>query len=130
MQGAGDSPPVFLSMDVEAVATGPGHNDREPCWVAVVNERGDELLNLKIKVENCFSALTSITGVTKEELDEAGLPFSEVQRQVKDCMGPNVVLVGQRVQGDIDWMQVTLIYDVNASFGSNFKANLIQFSIP
>lgn len=96
----------FVSIDVEAVASGPGHNDRVPCWVAVVNEKGDVLLDAKIKVDDIFSPLTEITGVTVEMLQEEGRPFDEVILEVHSLLGPHITIVGQSIQGDIDWLRL------------------------
>jgi hypothetical protein len=105
-----------VSIDVEAAATGYGHNDRAPCWVAVVNEQGVELLNRKILVPGCVSALTAISGVTVQQLEEEGLPFDHVRDEVISLLGPDVVLVGQSIQNDIDWMQL--------EEGRHFKASI------
>lgn len=46
-----------MSIDVECVATGKGHSDLSPCWVAVVNSSIEVLVNVVIKVENFYHSL-------------------------------------------------------------------------
>lgn len=96
----------YISIDVECIASGPGHNDRVPCWVAAVDETGSVLLNAKISVDpnSIFSTLTHITGVTSEMLEREGQPILEVMERLYSVLGPEVVIVGQSVQGDVDWL--------------------------
>ena len=96
----------FISIDVEAVATGKGHDDRAPCWVAVVNEQGDILLDSKIAVENIYSPMTVITGVTREMLLEEGKPMDQVIQSVHSLLDANVTLVGQSPSNDIKWLSL------------------------
>ena len=63
-------PPTYISVDVEAAATGYGHSDREPCWIAVVDVHGTELLNIVVDVPQLVSPMTSITGLTTETFSQ------------------------------------------------------------
>jgi hypothetical protein len=98
--------PRYVSVDVECVASGRGHNDRTPCWVVVVNEKCEVLLDCKIKIEaeKVFSPLTHITGVTVDMLLSEGEERDIVMQRVRALLGPEVTLVGQSVQGDVDWL--------------------------
>jgi len=101
---------VLISIDVEAAAIGRTHSysDRKPCWVAVVDSEGKELLNLVIQVPNMVSPLTKVTGLTREDI-EKGVPLDEALKRVHSLLiglGNNVTLVGQRIDGDISWMQL------------------------
>lgn len=46
--------------------------------------------------------LTPITGLTVDEI-AAGIPFERAQAQLKSFCGPDTVIVGQGVTGDIEW---------------------------
>jgi len=97
----------YYSMDVEAVATGYGHSDRAPAWVSVVDEDGNVLLDERIRVPHCVSALTSLTGLSTDDVRTCGSTFSEVRAKVIDILGgPDAVLVGQSICGDVDWMKL------------------------
>lgn len=101
-------PPTYISIDVEAAATGYGHSDREPCWIAVVDVQGTELLNIVVDVPQLVSPMTSITGLTTEQI-RAGIPLADALHRVHTLLcslGPNVVLVGQSPEGDIKWLQL------------------------
>jgi len=61
--------PKILALDVECAATGPGHNDRAPCRIAVVNDELETIFDVVVKVEpECFSPMTAITGLTRDEI--------------------------------------------------------------
>ncbi|GIQ83498.1 hypothetical protein KIPB_004832 [Kipferlia bialata] len=93
-----------LALDVECVANGKGHNDRVPCWVVIVNEKGRVLLDLKIKVTDMVSPLTRFSGVTAAMLRSA-LPLDTVMRRVHKVLNsPAITLVGQSIENDIAWL--------------------------
>jgi hypothetical protein len=119
---------TFVSIDVEAAAIGKTHAycDRAPCWVAIVDSEGNELLNLVIDVPNLVSPLTKVTGVTAAEIHD-GVPLDDALKQVHDLLcglSTNVTVVGQSVQGDIDWLQLemgvhyTRVMDLSEAFKS------------
>ena len=92
-----------MSVDVECVANGFGHNDRTPSWVAVVDAAGAGVYKSTIAVANVVSYLTPITGQKPGDLDGAP-PFAAVQARVKAVLGPDVVLVGQGIAHDVAWL--------------------------
>ena len=93
-----------MSVDVEAVASGPGHKDRVPAWVAVVDGSGATILDRIISVDTIFSPLTMVTGLTLEDIKTRGAELTEVLAAVRAELGSDVVLVGQNVQSDVDWL--------------------------
>jgi hypothetical protein len=119
---------TFISIDVEAAAIGRTHSysDRAACWVVVIDSAGSELLNLVINVPNMVSPLTKVTGLTAVEI-QAGIPLADAVERVQSLLcnlSTNVTLVGQSVQGDIDWLQLKKdihyknIVDLSESFKS------------
>ena len=50
------------------MTSGKGHNDRAPCSIAAVNEKGDTILSLVVKCTDIYSPLTQITGLTREDI--------------------------------------------------------------
>lgn len=65
-----------FSIDVECVATGIQHNARSVAQVALVDEWCRPIYNAYIKQEQpVVSYLTPLTGITKEVLEEHGLPL-------------------------------------------------------
>ena len=95
----------FVSIDVEAAATGRGHNDRAPCRVAIVDRLERTLYHTIIQVPNLYSPLTELTGLTANEI-RRGCTLDQALRDVRSFLGPNVVIVGQRPQGDVKWLQL------------------------
>jgi len=93
-----------ICVDVECVATGKGHNDRTMCWIGAVDVNGNVLLDVKIKVPNMHSPLTGITGVTVEKLEQEGVSREEALKKTREILGADVLLVGQKIQSDIDWL--------------------------
>lgn len=95
-----------MSVDVECVATGHRHDDREVCYVSVVDWNEKVLLSKKVKPEGAVvSYLTPLTGVRKGDLDD-GAKLSDVKTQVKALLGRDVVLVGQGIKSDIAWLDL------------------------
>ena len=95
-----------MSVDVECVATGVRHDARDVCLVAVVNGNERVLLSKKVKPDKpIVSHLTPITGVRRGDLDD-GEKLSDVIAEVKALLGYNVVLVGQGIQSDIEWLNL------------------------
>lgn len=96
----------YISVDVECVATGRRHDDRDVCFVAVVDDSEKVLLKKKVKPEKrIVSYLTPLTGFRAGDLDD-GEKLSDVIADVKRILGPDVVLIGQNVQSDIKWLQL------------------------
>lgn len=69
--------PVF-SIDVECVATGVQHNARSVAQVALVDEWSRPIFNTYIKQDMpVVSHIHELTGLTKEILDQHGLPLGK-----------------------------------------------------
>ena len=95
-----------MSVDVECVASGVRHDARDVCFVAVVDGNERVLLSKKVKPEKpVVSYLTPLTGIRKGDLDRAE-KLSDVIAEVKALLGRDVVLVGQGIQSDIDWLHL------------------------
>lgn len=98
--------PVF-SIDVECVATGVQHNSRSVAQVALVNEWCDPVFNAYIKQDKpVASYLTELTGITKEILESQGRPLADVMAELRNCLPPNAILVGQSIHKDVQWLQL------------------------
>ena len=96
----------YIALDVECVATGRRHDDRDVCLVAVVDADEEVILKRKVKPEKAIvSYLTPLTGVQRGDLDD-GKKLSVVLREVKALLGPDVVLVGQGLKSDIKWLRL------------------------
>ena len=94
----------YISVDVECVATGRRHDAREVCSVAVVDGKEKVLLVKKVKPKSrVVSYLTPLTGVRPGDLDDAE-SLEDVVLEVKALLGPDVVLVEQRLGNDIKWL--------------------------
>ena len=114
----------YIALDVECVATGRRHDDRDVCLVAVVDDNEKVILKRKVKPEKpIVSYLTPLTGVRMGDLDD-GERLSDVLKEVKALLGPEVVLVGQGVKSDIKWLQLEQGKDFHSvvDLGEMFKA--------
>lgn len=85
----------YFAIDVECVATGHTHNDRAVAQIAVVDERMRTLVNVFVKpgttttttannegtsgasTSTIVSTIEPLTGITREKLDEEGVPFGD-----------------------------------------------------
>jgi len=107
--------PVY-SIDVECVATGIQHNSRSIAQVAMVDEWSRPVYTAYIKQEvPVVSYLTKLTGITKEIIDQHGLPFAEVMAQLRSRLPPNAIIVGQSIYRDIQWLQLVQGIDYQAT---------------
>ena len=126
-----------MSVDVECVATGRGHNDRGVCRVAVVDDSERVLLNEYVKPEErIVSYLTPVTGVREGDLDNAK-KLEDVLTRVYALLSPDVTLVGQGVRSDITWLRlikgvhykdVVELADVFAAYNQRYK-NMNYFTL-
>ena len=99
-------PEKYVSVDVECVATGRRHDARSVALVVVVDQDERVLLKKKVKVrETVVSYLTPLTGLTAGDLDD-GEPLETVLEEVKKLLGPDVVLVGQGIKNDVEWLRL------------------------
>ena len=94
-------PEKFTSIDVECVATGRRHDAHVVALVAVVDQNESVLCNKKVKVtEPVVSYLTPLTGLRADD----GEPLDSVLAEVKRILHPDVVLVGQGIKNDVQWL--------------------------
>src|SRR4051794_25568465 len=65
-----------VGIDVECLATGPGHNDRAPCWAVMLEldekkAQFNTLIDLKMKPDKIFDYMEALSGVNKASLTSA-----------------------------------------------------------
>lgn len=106
-----------ISVDVECVATGLGHNDRAPCRIAAVDDKEAVLLDVIVRVPgDIVSTLEPITGLNETQVRN-GVDLEDALAQLRTFLGPYVVLVGQSISHDIFWLNleqgVDYAYDVD-----------------
>lgn len=95
----------YVSIDVECVATGAGHNDRAPCSVAIVTADERTLLDERFLPEAAVkSFLTQLTGIRAEDFAGVTQTLADVLPRIRACLGPDTVIVGQNPKSDIEWL--------------------------
>ena len=109
--------PNCVALDIECAATGKGHNDLQPCWVVVVNEKLEEILNIKVRVPRLYSPMTEFTGMTKFEIENAPYSLDEAIAKVKEVIDASTTIVGQAVYNDIGWLGLVQGIDFKDSVG-------------
>ena len=86
-----------MALSIKYAATGRGHNDRYPCWVAAVDEHGNVLVDLKVRVPGLVSPLTPLTGLIRRQIEE-GQPLeravAELKKHIRHGAGV-VTLIGE-----------------------------------
>ena len=110
-----------LDLECVAVGMGRGHHHRHPGRVALVDERGDTLLDELVRHDvdsgegvRVVSYLTPLTGLTKEQCESStSKSLDEISDMVKDYLkaagggGPGgAILIGQSVHHDIEWLEL------------------------
>eukprot|EP01039_Chlorochromonas_danica_P001847 gene1846-2021_t len=96
-----------FSIDVECVATGIQHNARSIAQVSLVDQWGRLMFNSYIKQDvPVVSYLTQLTGITKELLEEKGMPLADAMAVLRSFLSPTAILVGQSIMKDVQWLQL------------------------
>ena len=98
-----------VSIDVECVATGVTHNDREVAQIAIVSAADERvLLNVFVRPRSSVvSYLTPLTGITRERLEAEGVSFDDALAMVKRALPKNALVVGQGVLKDVqEWLKL------------------------
>lgn len=98
----------IFAIDVECVAIGKTHerSARAPCSVALVDASGRLLYEASIMPSvEIVSYLTPFTGLGPGDLEKKGAqPLEVVCAQLRKHLPRDAILVGQRPQGDIEWL--------------------------
>mmetsp|Transcript_7687 Transcript_7687/g.25474 ORF Transcript_7687/g.25474 Transcript_7687/m.25474 type:complete len:236 (+) Transcript_7687:72-779(+) len=97
--------PVF-SIDVECVANGTTHHSRSVAQISLVDQFERVHLNAFVKQEQeVVSYLTPLTGLTRELLDEHGVPLEQALALLRQALPKHAVLVGQNIRNDVvNWL--------------------------
>ena len=109
---AGNKTPAIVSVDVECVANGPGHLDRTPCRIAIVNENLKVLMDdiVFVDTKKIVDDMSAVHGLTAEDLKK-GMSLETALLKVWDILiklqkEKGVILVGAGIQHDIEWCQL------------------------
>lgn len=96
--------PVF-SIDVECVATGKQHHDRCIAQIGMVDMFCRPCFNIIVRPSKpVVSYITPLTGLTKEKVDQHGIPEEEALAWVRRTLPPHAVLVGMNILKDVEWL--------------------------
>jgi RNA exonuclease 4 len=96
----------FFSVDVECVASGPGHNDRAMGHIAIVDQMGEVVVNVYVRPSGpVTSYLPLLTGLTEADCAQ-GVTEEEAIRLCRAAIPRNAVLVGQNVLKDVQWLRL------------------------
>lgn len=108
--------PLYL-IDVECVASGPGHLDREVAQIAIMDANCKPVLNLYVKPSvPVVSYLTLLTGITREKLEDHGIPLEDALQKVYDTLPKDAIVCGWNVKSDIAWLKLRMPDHCAASF--------------
>ena len=97
----------YISLNVEYIANGFGHNDRIPCWIIMSDYGGNIIFNEKInpnlsrKLYEVVSTLEPITGITMNILEKEGQSYNKVMTDLKNILDKDVVLIGHNIDIDV-----------------------------
>jgi hypothetical protein len=95
----------YMALDVECVATAVQHNARATAQMALVSQAGECVLNLYVKpAEPVVSYLSPLTSLSKELIDEHGLPLETAMARLRKNLPRDAILVGQNIAKDVEWL--------------------------
>jgi RNA exonuclease 4 len=70
-----------------------------------VDEHERVLCNLYVRPEGpVVSYLTPLTGLSRQLLDQHGMPLAHALAVLQQCLPNTAVLVGQNVAKDVEWL--------------------------
>jgi len=93
------------SIDVECVATGPQHHDRDIAQIGMVNSQCEVLYNAYVKPEKpVVSYLEPLTGLSAELIEQQGIPVEDAKQKLRELLPKNAILVGQNIGKDVEWL--------------------------
>jgi len=102
----------FVSIDVEAAATGHGHFDLAPCRIAMVDFFGNVLFDQIANVPDLMDPLTEFTGLRADQILEAE-PLEKVLHRFHALLAElnlgyrfGVTIVGQSPILDLIWTEL------------------------
>ncbi len=114
-----------FGIELECVATGLRHDQRAVARIIIVNQSEKVILNCTVKVQSkIFSYLTPLTGLKEGDLDR-GIPFEDAVCEVKKVLGPEVILIGQGIDYNIQLLHLIqgVSYQKYVHLGEMFKSN-------
>lgn len=112
----------FYSMDIECVACGFGHTDKQryPCRVSLVKAIEDDDNDVEVLVDEIVNLnnvevvnyLTPLTGMSAEQcLDPNTKDLDEIRSIVRSHLITDAILVGHSIWHDIEWLGLELGVD-------------------
>jgi len=92
----------FFALDVQSVATGYKHMERDIGQIAVIDEQTKIKLNVYVKpAKEVVNFLYELTSLRKEVLDQYGMPEDKAKDLVLQVLPSNCVLVGHNIETNI-----------------------------
>jgi hypothetical protein len=96
---------TYYSIDVECVAVGYDHNARAVAQISLVNQYEKVVLNLYVLPQTpVVSYLSPLTGLTRDILEQRGMPLQAAVDLLKQHLPKHAILVGQNIAKDVDWL--------------------------
>jgi DNA polymerase III epsilon subunit-like protein len=97
----------YISLYVEYIANGFGHNDRIPCWIIMSDFNNQIIYNEMIDpnksrtLYDITSTLEPITGININMLHENGISHNKAITKLKNLLDDETVLIGHNIHIDI-----------------------------
>ena len=97
----------YISLYVEYIANGFGHNDRIPCWIIMSDFNNQIIYNEMIdpnksrSLYDITSTLEPITGININMLHENGISHNKAISKLKNLLDDETVLIGHNIHIDI-----------------------------
>ncbi|XP_053955513.1 RNA exonuclease 5 [Anastrepha ludens] len=114
-----DNSPMF-GVDCEMCRTVIGHN--ELTRISIVNEQLETVYETLVMPTNkIVDYLTPYSGITREILKTVTKSIEDVQREVKELLPPDAILVGQSLNFDLNAMKMMHPYVIDTSMCFNLS---------
>ena len=94
-------------LSVEYVASGPGHLDRLPCYIRLLQQGAKQSKPVLIHWQHrMVSPLTEISRLTTDLIDAHGIPSETAFAMVRSELSPDTVLVGVNMKRHVHALQL------------------------
>ncbi|CAK1586187.1 unnamed protein product [Parnassius mnemosyne] len=109
--------PMF-GLDCEMCLTSAGS---ELTRVSIVNEKHENIYESFVKpYNNITDYLTKFSGITKSILSDVTKRLEDVQKEIRDLLPPDAILVGQSLNTDLHALKMMHPYVIDTSLIFNF----------
>ncbi|XP_035907161.1 uncharacterized protein LOC118509937 [Anopheles stephensi] len=95
--------------------------------VSIIDENGKTLYNQLVKpTEKIFDYRTRFSGITEQMLQNVRTTLADVQRELRQLLPPDAILVGHSLNSDLEALEMLHPYAIDSSIVYNVTGNPVH----